>query len=267
MQTCNCGSVEIKWVEHYETKWGIVSISKCQKCGLVRDLIDHDYDSFYSDSAGIYQPPNESEFQSQVVGMGRYVSFLEECVHEKGKVLDIGCNAGYLVKALSDANWQSSGVEIVPSVAKFAVSRGLKVFNCNLAEIPSEESVFDVITVTHVLEHVPKLQEFLKEIGNHLNPNGYLFIAVPNFSKINKFIYGKSYDIFIPGQHIWYFENKTLANIVEQSGFKLIQQRTLYSTNIESKKMFGSFLKRLLSYVVKITGDGEELLAVFQKKG
>jgi 2-polyprenyl-3-methyl-5-hydroxy-6-metoxy-1,4-benzoquinol methylase len=262
---CVCGSTKIKWKKQYQTKWGLVDIGKCHDCGLVRDLIKHDSNSFYTDSVNIYKPLDDSEFQSQVSGMRRYVSFLEKHIHLKGKVLDVGCNAGYLVHALSEAGWKSSGVELVPSVAKSAVSRGLKVFNCKIDELPHEESLFDLITTTHVLEHISNPSEFLRSIFNHLNPNGYLFIAVPNFSKIATLVYRERWNNFLPGQHIWYFERQTLCNLCKTTGFELLQDEVSINMQVESQKMFGSLIKKFLILGMQLTGDGEELIALFKK--
>ena len=78
-------------------------------------------------------------------------------------------------------NWKVSGIEpnqqarnIANSKTKNAVfeTEQLKQFKTNS---------FDVITLWHVLEHLPNLEDHIKVFKKLLKANGSLIIAVPNY--------------------------------------------------------------------------------------
>jgi len=80
---------------------------------------------------------------------------------------------------------------------------------------------YDLVVVSHVLEHIPKPNELLKRVRELLVPNmGFLYIEVPNLFKpySDNFIWQKHYDV----SHVHYYAPDYLAHIVGRAGFEAI---------------------------------------------
>jgi putative addiction module CopG family antidote len=102
-------------------------------------------------------------------------------------VLDIGCGSGFYLAALREAGWDGEGIEPGETAAQFARKHcGLPVHNSNAEEALAacRDGSFDLVTMWHVLEHLPDPAKVLAEVRRILRPGGTLMLEVPNFSSI-----------------------------------------------------------------------------------
>ena len=84
---------------------------------------------------------------------------------------------------------------------------------------PFAEESFDVVTLWHVLEHLPRPVETLKKIRGLLTPSGLLVIALPNFNSIQARVFrGRWYHLEVP-RHLYHFTPGVLRNLLEKEGF------------------------------------------------
>ena len=114
---------------------------------------------------------------------------------DKGRILDIGAGTGDFLSVAKQNGWQTIGVEPSDKAKAIAKNKGVS-FVEKTTEL--ENQSFDVISMWHVLEHVPNLDEQIKELKRLLKPNGTLIIAVPNFQSFDAKHYGKfwaAYDV------------------------------------------------------------------------
>ena len=79
-------------------------------------------------------------------------------------MLDIGCKFGDLLVAADRRGWNASGVELNSEFCKDAKSRGFEVYNDVIERLDSSISGFDVIVMSHVLEHIERPDDTLKTI-------------------------------------------------------------------------------------------------------
>src|SRR5690606_26436937 len=70
---------------------------------------------------------------------------------------------------------------------------------------------FDVITLWHVLEHVPDLNQTLSDLKRLLAENGTMFIAVPNLKSEDANRYQQFWAAFDVPRHLWHFSKKTMS--------------------------------------------------------
>ena len=115
-----------------------------------------------------------------------------------------------------------------------------------------ENHSFDVISMWHVLEHVPNLDNQIKELKRLLKPNGTLIIAVPNFKSFDAKHYKSNWAAYDVPRHIYHFNPETIQSIAKKHGFKLAKQHG---------QIFDSFYIALLSHEYK-TGS-KKLIASF----
>ena len=169
---------------------------------------------------------------------------------QKGKLLDIGAGTGdFLVVAKNDG-WQTTGIEPSAKAKTIALNKAVS-FADNLSDL--EDHSFDVITMWHVLEHVPNLDEYLSELQRLLKPTGTILIAVPNFKSFDANYYGRFWAAYDVPRHIWHFSKTTIDKLFAEKGMKLIDVLPM---------KFDSFYVSLLSEKYK-TGKMNFIKAFF----
>ena len=125
---------------------------------------------------------------------------LGAAVSENPAHLDFGAGNGYFVQSVKTKGWKSYGVEPSASGRTAAEQQGLKLF-ASLSDLPEEK--LDVITLWHVLEHVPNYLETLQELVLRLKPGGQIIIAVPNYKSYDAHIYGTHWAAYDVPRHLW----------------------------------------------------------------
>ncbi len=136
------------------------------------------------------------------------------------KILDYGCGAGDFLQHMQKNGYQVTGMEPNPKAFEISQSKIGKenVVNCELKEITEK---YDIITLWHVLEHIPNLNEIITELKNHLNPNGTLIIAVPNHLSYDAEHYGKLWAAYDVPRHLWHFNPNSLKMLLAKFGMKI----------------------------------------------
>ncbi len=155
-----------------------------------------------------------------------------------GKILDIGCGTGEFLKTFKDAKWETLGIEPSSSVRKVAIENyALDVRE--ESEIKNlETACFDVITMWHVLEHVPRLNERIEDLKRLIKPNGIIIIAVPNCTSMDAKIYIENWAAYDVPRHLYHFSPADIEAIFKNHG--LIVFKTL-------PMIFDSFYVSMLS--------------------
>lgn len=140
---------------------------------------------------------------------------------EEKKLLDIGCGTGDFLAACKINGYNVCGVEPNEKANKIATKKIGETVYKNLVDI--NESNFDVITLWHVLEHVPNLEDYIIKIKNLLKPNGILIIAVPNFKSFDANYYKQYWAAFDVPRHLWHFSKNSIQTIFLKHQINLIK--------------------------------------------
>ncbi len=136
----------------------------------------------------------------------------------KGIILDIGAGTGEFLLVAKNDGWQTIGVEPSDKAKAIAKSKGVS-FVEETSEL--ENHSFDVISMWHVLEHVPDLDKQIKELKRLLKPTGTLIIAVPNFKSFDAKHYGKFWAAYDVPIHFWHFSKTAIKLLFEKEEMKL----------------------------------------------
>ena len=136
----------------------------------------------------------------------------------KGKLLDIGAGTGDFLLTANENGWNTIGIEPSEKAKAIAVRKGVG-FSSTTEEL--ESHTFDVITMWHVLEHVPNLENQIKELKRLVKPNGTIIIAVPNFKSYDAKYYGKFWAAYDVPIHFWHFSKTAIKLLFEKEDIKL----------------------------------------------
>ncbi|WP_337251779.1 class I SAM-dependent methyltransferase [Maribacter halichondriae] len=107
----------------------------------------------------------------------------------------------------------------------------------NMESLPGGEK-FQIITLWHVLEHLPDLENQILKLIWHLEEGGTLFIAVPNFNSFDAKHYQEFWAAYDVPRHLWHFSRKSMDRLFSKHGFQVVKSKPL---------VFDSFYVSLLS--------------------
>ncbi|WP_290568051.1 class I SAM-dependent methyltransferase [Leeuwenhoekiella sp. UBA6783] len=160
---------------------------------------------------------------------------------EKGTLLDIGAGTGDFLNQAKKSGWEVTGIEPSAAARKRAFEKAINLFE---EDAKVGERKFDVITMWHVLEHVPDVEKQIEWIKNHLSTDGVLIVAVPNFNSYDAKYYKNFWAAWDVPRHLHHFSSKSIKTLFEKNGFNLMEQKPL---------IFDSFYVSLLSEKYKST--------------
>lgn len=141
-------------------------------------------------------------------------------ISDKGSLLDIGAGTGDFLSVAKKDNWNVIGIEPNPKAKQIAIQKGVS-FAENLSSL--QDNTFDVITMWHVLEHVPNLEEYILELKRIVKPNGTIIIAVPNFKSFDAIYYKEFWAAFDTPRHLWHFSKTAIKKLFAKQDLKLVE--------------------------------------------
>lgn len=135
-----------------------------------------------------------------------------------GRLLEIGVGSGSFLAYAKTHGYSPLGCDLSAAIGR-RVERSTGVtMHCGSLESLSDEQLFDVVVMNHVLEHVSDPVVLLKAVRARLNPSGLLHLAVPNVAAWEARLPGwNSYEPY----HLLYFTPPTLRLAAEKAGFKI----------------------------------------------
>jgi 2-polyprenyl-3-methyl-5-hydroxy-6-metoxy-1,4-benzoquinol methylase len=137
---------------------------------------------------------------------------------QKGKILDIGAGTGDFLMTAKENGWETVGVEPSDKAKSIAIKKGISFVEKNS---DLENNSFDVITMWHVLEHVPNLEFQIQELKRLLKPTGTLIVAVPNFKSFDANHYKEFWAAYDVPIHFWHFSKKAIQSLFEKVDMRL----------------------------------------------
>ncbi|MCI0427653.1 MAG: class I SAM-dependent methyltransferase [Nitrospiraceae bacterium] len=201
----------------------------------------------------------------------------------EGKVLDVGCGTGGNLKALQDQGWHVSGIEISEIAAAHAQAlTGGQIHTGTLETHPFAPQTFDLILMSHSLEHLPSPADALHRVYTLLNDNGLLVVSVPNVRSLEAMLFGRDWFHWDPPRHFYHFGRSTLTQLLAQAGFLVHQFRTgvgapffmasvdrwwnqRFGTNVPMRKLIDRLLARPLCLIAGHAGYGTEITVYAEK--
>ena len=163
-----------------------------------------------------------SWFLSEQIRAGqRMLERLESRLPAKANVLDIGCGMGGNLVAFRFAGHHTHGCDYGDAYAARGREMGLDIRTGGVDAIQSA-GPFDLIILSHVLEHVTQPVELMSQVASLLKPTGICYIEVPGLMNLQQWYAGNVLE-YLQNAHRWHFTQVTLEAVLNRVGLKSLE--------------------------------------------
>ncbi|MBU0693810.1 MAG: methyltransferase domain-containing protein [Candidatus Omnitrophica bacterium] len=226
------------------------SLANCKNCGLTclypqptEEILNQFYDEKYLEEQKLHRPAIYSYAMNLFIFLVRHLRRKDAlgkfaiwptakllslllCIplvkgDQQGipKALDVGCSTGDAMRLLHETGWEVYGFDI--NKAAVMKARGLFPDNVFLGQMDNmhwSDEEFDLVRMSHVLEHLKDPIKTLTEIRRVLKVGGHLIVSVPNAGSLEKLMFQSTWHAW-DFPHLWHFNRQTIKEILAASGF------------------------------------------------
>ncbi len=253
-------------------------IVKCQWCGLVYTNPRENEATISGRYEEVSDPYYAKQRRWKLKTFTKEIKKIEQIV-PGGTLLEIGSSCGFFLEVARQRGWQTYGVELSKWACSFARKElNEYIFNGTLEEAQFPSQYFDLVYMSHVLEHIPDPTKALMEVNRILKVGGFVFIELPDIESFWARILKNKW-WFMMGGHLYHFSKQSLQRLVEKCGFEVIKiKRPTKSVSLEFfisrinayNKGVGDILSNLIQHVglnnVGISVNLKDLIGVYAIK-
>lgn len=209
---------------------------RCTACSLVYEnprLSDEELVEFYSKKSYFIKEEEdtgtsgyENYFAQCTTGLlEEYFDLVQRYANvRRGKLCDVGCGPGGLLKIARERGWEATGVEISSWAVQEGRKAGLDIYQGSLLDARFSADSFDAVSMFDVLEHLASPREYLQEIHRILKPGGLLLIETPNVDGFFvRYVYRQNADLVKPRAHICLYGPTSARLLLEPFGFSTVK--------------------------------------------
>ena len=199
-----------------------IKVFRCKDC--VFDFLETWEDTekvtqFYENNHYICRPnidPGHRKYDEALVRIERVKPYLTS----KTRLLDIGCGDGDFLKRAKPYVKKAHGMEITKKHVEDLRQDGISVWECLINDFFPDKP-YDMIVMHALLEHVPRVSDFLNEIKRISHDRTLLFIELPNVRDPLAYYFGiEAYrKFFYREYHLYYFSEVSLKKLLAKHGF------------------------------------------------
>jgi len=147
---------------------------------------------------------------------------LSKLFPNRGRLLEVGCSyGGFLAEARRDG-WDVTGIELSETAASYARDQlSLRVLSGSVQDqLQKLGEPYQVVTLFHVIEHVPDPVQLLEMCRRLIKPKGMLVLKTPNVASFIARLTGASWHWVSPPAHLYLYSPNTLSLLLEKSGYQ-----------------------------------------------
>jgi 2-polyprenyl-3-methyl-5-hydroxy-6-metoxy-1,4-benzoquinol methylase len=191
-------------------------------------------------------------------------------------MLDIGCGTGEFLKAAADIGFNVTGIDVDSTTTDYITTKyGFHAVTGLLGPETFPQCSFDVVVLSHVIEHLQRPIELIAVIRSILKPNGLFVMCTPNSDSLGEdihHIYGRfRYDRskcyylspFLSPYHIIGFNLKSSRRILENAGFAA-EYCKLHS-GLEWEDKSRKLIMRSIKIMGAVLGKGMSIVTISRK--
>lgn len=138
-----------------------------------------------------------------------------------GRLLDVGCAFGFFIELSSTFGYDAYGFDASDFAIRHAKKNGIgeRVRVATIDSVGYKQGSFDVITLLDVFEHLEDPAKNLRKLRKLLRDDGIIVIATGDTESFAARILKRRWTFYIPPQHLFFFNRRTLGILLEESGF------------------------------------------------
>lgn len=238
---CNADSTRVFEVKNYWIRDCVECSHRFTEINAGQNHVEKIYDDSYFNGggAGYTDYLQEAEILRQ---RGNWYGKLLSKYTNKGKVLDVGSAAGFILKGMTETGWQGVGVEPNKSMAEFGREKlGVEILNTSVEKYASNEK-FDLVTMIQVMAHFVEPKEVFRNVSETLKANGHLLIETWNRRSLSEKIFGTKWHEYSPPSVLQFFSDEGIEKLAKEQGFERV------AIGRPSKWISGSHAKSLIAY-------------------
>ncbi|PLW70498.1 class I SAM-dependent methyltransferase [Pseudohalioglobus lutimaris] len=208
-----------------------LSLILCSRCGVTWTLILREVDTaaLYADEVYAVVDNRDSAFEKIIMREAGSVLKQARRLLAPGanRLLDFGCGKGQFLYRAAQEGWVVSGVETAPERAEFARNcYGVAVQEGLYTDGKLDGEGYDLITLNHVLEHLPQPVALLDRLlVNNLADGGVVMLEVPRLDSWQSRLAGRRWMHLDFPKHLTHWTHDTLASKMNEIGYEVIGQR------------------------------------------
>lgn len=199
----------------------------CKNCGMVQQssyyneiFLKKFYSEYYNFFYSHFKNPEE-RFHSQYESAKKSYNYVKQFLHNKNSnILEIGCGAGGILKYYNNMGYDTKGLDYDDDQLNYGISQGLDLENLNKY---SSQNKYDLVILSHVLEHMSEPEREIKKAKEFLKENGYLYIEVPSIHSIKNLNYNYNIKNFFHIAHYLHFSLNSFTNFMNKNRLKIIK--------------------------------------------
>lgn len=248
---------------------------------LITDPKPKNLEKYYDPKNYISHSDEKNSFIEKVyqevkkITLKKKVKLIDQYSLKEKTLLDIGCGTGEFLAYAKNKKWNTVGVEVNQMASKKATNKNLEIYKTT-KDLPSTK--YNIITLWHVLEHLPNLDEQINNIKKRLEKNGTLIIAVPNYKSYDAEYYKEFWAAYDTPRHLWHFSQNAIKIIFEKHNFRVDKTLPMYFDSyyvslLSEKYKNGksnylkAFYRGLVSNIIaKSNGEYSSLIYVLKKE-
>ncbi len=206
-----------------------MDIVKCGNCDTVylrtrlkKEAMELLYQSYNTDAPQMFLPKDQNEIKNSLLRRDYWIKEIMYYTDKRGNILDIGCGWGAFLDNARLYGFAPRGIEITKKGADFAKTKlNINATSDQFLDTDLEKNSFTVITLNHVLEHLPEPQKAVGKVYELLEPDGLFCGIVPNIESLCSFFMGESWEWLDPFYHYVHYSPSTVKKHLEGVGFKI----------------------------------------------
>ncbi|NDV14625.1 methyltransferase domain-containing protein [Muricauda sp. TY007] len=192
------------------------------------------------------------------------IQVVENQIDKPESLLDLGAGTGDFLISAQKSGFKAIGVEPNEKARQLAKEKGIELHQ-SLENLSGQK--FQAITLWHVLEHLPNLEEQIKSLTSLLEDDGVLVIAVPNFKSFDAKHYKTHWAAYDVPRHLWHFSKKSISKLFARHKLKVIKIKPMwfdaFYVSMLSEKYRGNKLYLISAFFV---GLWSNITAIFTKE-
>jgi 2-polyprenyl-3-methyl-5-hydroxy-6-metoxy-1,4-benzoquinol methylase len=255
---------------------------RCEQCDLVyqkelpkNEVVEHLYGQenesyFVSDTKNANHITGEAWLRTTARFFIRQIEQYHDRPWDITNFLDFGCGTGILLSELQAQGATVCGVEMSPWACEYGRTHfGLTMHNEDIMTVRLAENSFDLITMSHVIEHLPNPQNIVNRVVELLKPNGLLMIATPNVDSIGARLFGERWLYYLPDEHLHLFNDRSLRQTLTNAGMNTIAtEHYLWRkrSNAGAVARIGlNYIRRVFGQSFQYVGSNDGIIAFARK--